>query len=203
MADTTITSIPATVTESDLADWLTSTVGDSITNDYDTARNLIRAFDLAAKNNPSLNNPQKVAISILTARNPDNEPFRQAPVTATKAATQLVTDFHITRKPDNHAQMLVDLPMPAVVTRNQCPFCRRYTRANAAAVQDHMSRCWQNPGLRCCKTCTHHQDASGTPGSPDEWLESCTHPTGPEWEDYRFPVLHCPLWESTKEADGV
>jgi hypothetical protein len=54
-----------------------------------------------------------------------------------------------------------------------------------------MTRCWQNPALRCCKTCTHHQD-----GSHPEDDESCTHPDGPEWEDYRFPVLHCPLWET-------
>jgi hypothetical protein len=189
-----MTTIPALVTESELAHWLTQTIGDPITNDYDAATQLLLDFDLAAKDGPSLNNRHQI-VSVL-APTPTAGWHPYTPLTAHAAAQHLTETFHITRKPANHAQLFVDLPMPTVVSRHQCPFCRRYTRADLRQVTDHMTRCWLNPVLACCKTCTHHQDASGSPGEPDEWLESCTHPEGPEHEDYRFPVLHCPLWET-------
>jgi hypothetical protein len=191
-----MTTIPALVTEPELTDWLTQNIGERIDNDYAAATVLLDVFDLAAKDSPSLNSRHQIATVIESERPTWHQPAN--PLTAAAAAQHLLEAFHVTRKPADYDRILVDLPMPVVVSRHQCPFCRRFTRASLAQVQDHMTRCWQNPGLRCCKTCTHHQDASGTPGSPDEWVESCTNPDGPEYEDYRFPVLHCPLWETWK-----
>lgn len=188
-----MTTFPAVVTEPELADWLTATLGDTIEDDYQTTRLLLNTFDLAAKEGSSLNNPHKITTCLDNTPTSWTQPRTRL---TTKAAAQHLTEaFRITRKPADYTTRLVDLPMPVVVARHQCPFCRRYTRADLRLVQDHMTRCWLNPALRCCKTCIHHQNASGTPGSPDEWLESCTNPAGPDWEDYRFPVLHCPLHE--------
>lgn len=184
----------ASPTEAELTDWLTANVGHMIRDEDAAARQLITAFDLASTVNTSLNNPHHIATAMEQARDTSDGPWNFAPVPAAAAAEILLARFRITRKPANHDRLFVDLPMPVVVSRHQCPFCRRYTRANQAQVRDHMTRCWENPVLRCCKTCIHHQD-----GSHPEEDESCTQPEGPEWEDYRFPVLHCPLWEA-KEA---
>lgn len=98
----------------------------------------------------------------------------------------------------------VDLPIPVVVTRHQCPHCRRYTRADPSRVEWHMGRCLKNPSARNCGTCEHHQEQSRGPNcepgrdcSCSDWDEACTHPDGPE-DDYRFPVNDCPLWEAKK-----
>ncbi|MFG3046325.1 hypothetical protein ACGFZR_15515 [Streptomyces sp. NPDC048241] len=89
------------------------------------------------------------------------------------------------------------------VVRFQCPHCR-LTRAKKTATEAHIDRCWQNPDVRACKTCVHyqpevrdygHQCHPGYHCGCNDWDESCTHPEGPD-EDYKFPVLHCPLWES-------
>lgn len=102
----------------------------------------------------------------------------------------------------------VDLPMPIVVTRHQCPHCRRYTKANLRQVQQHMTTCWRNPALRTCKACVHHQQESIDYGHQchpgyhcgcNDWLEACTHPDGPE-DDYKFPVIGCPLWEPNAQT---
>lgn len=193
-------TIQATVTETELHQWLTDNIGEQITNDYDTATQLLTVFDFAAKDSPSLNSRHQIASVLAPAPAITSQPFTPyVPLTAGAAAQHLLETFRVTRKPANYQRLLVDLPAPVVVSRHQCPFCRRYTRADFRQVQDHMTRCWQNPALRCCKACVHHQDASGTPGEPDEWVESCTSPDGPEYEDYAFPVLHCPLWQP-KEA---
>ncbi|MFF7527329.1 hypothetical protein [Streptomyces pseudovenezuelae] len=194
-----MTTIPAIVTETELADWLTQNVGPKVVDDYGaTTARILAVFDLAEKDGPSLNNPYKIGSVISPTPAITSEPFAPyVPLTAQAAAQHLLETFRVTRKPANYAQILVDLPTPVVVSRHQCPFCRRFTRSDPRQVTDHMTRCWQNPALACCKTCTHHQEASGTPGSPDEWLEACTRPEGPEYEEYRFPVLHCPLWEGT------
>jgi hypothetical protein len=183
-----MTTIPALVTETELIDWLTKNVGERIDNDYEAATVLLTVFDLAAKDSPSLNNRHQI-VTVLSPT-PTNGWHPYVPLTAGAAAQHLLEAFHVTRKPADYNRILIDLPMPVVVSRHQCPFCRRYTKASLAQVQDHMTRCWQNPALRCCKTCTHHQD-----GSHPEDDESCTNPAGPECEDYRFPVLHCPLWQ--------
>ena len=95
----------------------------------------------------------------------------------------------------------VDLPVPIVVERHQCPFCRRFTRADVARVEWHMGRCLRNPGARNCGSCVHHQPAeSGDycfPGQPcgcNEIDEGCDHPEGPGG-DLKFPVQNCPLYE--------
>jgi hypothetical protein len=195
-----VLTVQTIITEAELADWLTATIGAQVVNAYHTATQLLTAFDLAEKDGPSLNNQHKIADCLAPTPALTSEPFTPyVPLTAQAAAQHLTLTFRVTRKPADHARILIDLPTPVVVSRHQCPFCRRFTRASIAQVRDHMTRCWQNPGLRCCKTCVHHQDASGTPGGIDEWLEACTNPDGPEYEEYRFPVLHCPLWQS-KEA---
>lgn len=186
-----MTAIPPLVTEAELTVWLVEAVGEHIQGDYEATRLLLATFDLAAKEGAGLNNPNQIASCIAsTPAGADNPPW--SPVDTTAAATLLHDTYRITRKPGDLEQRLTDLPMPVVVSRHQCPFCRRHTRADLRAVQDHMGRCWQNPQLRCCKTCVHHQD-----GSHPEDDESCRHADGPEWEDYRFPVLHCPLWRPT------
>lgn len=181
-----MTTIPAVVTEPELTTWLVGQLGEMIRDDYQAARLLLDTYDLAGKDGSSLNNPHHIAACIDSTPRPDG-PW--TPVYTEQAATTIHAAYWITRKPVDYAQRLVDLPMPVVVSRHQCPFCRRFTRADPGQVRDHMTRCWQNPGLRCCKTCTHHQD-----GSHPEDDESCRHPDGPE-DDYRFPVLHCPLWQ--------
>jgi hypothetical protein len=190
-------TIQATIPEPELADWLTQNIGPQITNPYDTATQMLAVFDFTAKDSPSLNNRHQIGSTLAHAPTVGWPGF--VPLTAEAAAQHLLETFRVTRKPADYAQRLTDLPMPVIVQRHQCPFCRRFTRADLRQVQDHMTRCWQNPVLRCCKTCTHHQDASGTPSSPDEWLEACTNPEGPEYEEYAFPVLHCPLWESKEK----
>ena len=179
-------TLPALITETELATWLLKEFGPEIRNDYDTASHLLRSFDFVARNGLSLNNRHRLA-SIIASTPSIDGPF--GPVDTGEAAKTLHAAYRITRKPADHDRLMVDLPMPVIVSRHQCPFCRRFTRADQRAVQDHMTRCWSNPRLRCCKTCTHHQDA----GPYDN--EACTHPDGPEYEQYRFPVLHCPLWQ--------
>jgi hypothetical protein len=97
---------------------------------------------------------------------------------------------------------VIDLPTPILITRHQCPFCRRYTRADQTRVEWHMIRCLKNPGARNCGTCEHHQEqergVNCIPGREcvcNDWDEACTHPDGPE-DSYRFPVQGCPLWQA-------
>ncbi|MFF7880980.1 hypothetical protein ACH40F_08120 [Streptomyces sp. NPDC020794] len=191
-----MTAMPTNVAEPELRDWLIATIGEHIANDYDAATQLLAAFDFKAKDSASLNNRHQIASCLAPAPTTWPEPF--IPLSAEAAAQHLLEAFRITRKPANYATIFVDLPTPVIVSRHQCPLCRRFTRADVRQVNDHMTRCWQNPALRCCKTCIHHQD-----GSHPEDDESCTHPTGPEWEEYRFPVLHCPLWETAHPETSV
>lgn len=96
----------------------------------------------------------------------------------------------------------VDLPTPVLVTRYQCPHCRRYTRADARRVAEHMTRCWQNPELRCCKTCDHFEPevpANRCWGDPycncPGQSEGCAVDAWPA--GVPFPVTHCPQWSAT------
>jgi len=182
------------LTEDELVHWLTGELGSHVRDDHQAAELLLSAFDLATRDGASLNNIHRITACIASAST-QRACWAGKDTDIAQAAKALHTAYRITRKPDNYAQLSADLPAPTVVSRHQCPFCRRFTRASAHQVRDHMTRCWQNPALSCCKTCTHHQNASGTPDTPDEWLESCTHPDGPESEDYQFPVLYCPLWQ--------
>jgi hypothetical protein len=66
------------------------------------------------------------------------------------------------------------LPTPIVVTRHQCPHCRR-TWAKKAAATAHIPRCWRNPAARACKTCWHLEPAEDGP-YPEHpgWPQGCT-----------------------------
>jgi hypothetical protein len=172
-------------TEPELLAWIRTNLHDLWS---ETAVDTILAkFDFAEKGSPSRNSRHKVGMA-LTDPAPDAPPFTRS--TPEQAATNLATRFTITYKP---VTATAALPDPVVVSRHQCPFCRRYTRADPAAVTRHMQSCFHNPGLRCCKTCTLHQQVDAYSD------EACTHPAGPETEDYSFPVLNCPLWQP-KEA---
>lgn len=48
--------------------------------------------------------------------------------------------------------LLLPLPIPVVVTRWQCPYCRR-SRSRRKPCETHIQLCWKNPTLRGCKTC--------------------------------------------------
>ncbi|MCL8016888.1 hypothetical protein [Streptomyces sp. AS02] len=186
-------------TEAELLTWIRTHINDLWSPDAVTQ--LLAQYDFAEKNSPSRNSFSKVAMAMVAA-GPNDTPW--GATTPEQVAKNLTGQFTITYKP---VTATVDLPMPVIVERHQCPFCRRFTRAKRERVEDHMPGCFHNPGLRCCKTCTHHQEASRDvghyciPGQTcgcNDWDESCTHPAGPE-EEYSFPVLNCPLWQA-KEA---
>ncbi|MFJ8146603.1 hypothetical protein ACIQ6R_16250 [Streptomyces sp. NPDC096048] len=85
----------------------------------------------------------------------------------------------------------VSLPMPIVVTRHQCPFCRR-TWAKKAAAAAHIARCWQNPNVRACKTCVHYEPPSEGPYPQHPgWSEDCG--AGELLAD--LPNANCPSWQ--------
>jgi hypothetical protein len=189
-----MTIFPAPVTETELSDWLTINVGELIDNDAHAARLLIGAFDLLTKDGRSLNSHSRVVDHIIETKTVgESDPWSFAPIASSQAAKTLHAAFRITRKPtDEWAALLArgGMDTPLAVTRHQCPYCRRFTRASLATVEDHMTRCWKNPGLKCCVTCVHHLD-----GKHPEDDEACMADGGPEPEDYLFPVLHCPLWK--------
>lgn len=96
--------------------------------------------------------------------------------------------------------MSVDLPIPLVVTRHQCPHCRR-THSKKAATVAHMGRCWRNPAVRGCKSCEHHLPAySGEPCNPGEWCQCGESPEGCDVDAVpagtQFPIINCPKWEA-------
>jgi hypothetical protein len=97
----------------------------------------------------------------------------------------------------------VDLPIPIVVTRHQCPHCRA-TRSKKTAAIAHIGRCWKNPAVRSCKTCQHHLPPySGDTCNPGKWCgcseypEACDVRAVPEGSD--FPIVGCPQWEPREE----
>ncbi|WP_060880602.1 hypothetical protein [Streptomyces scabiei] len=91
-------------------------------------------------------------------------------------------------------------PMAVTVVRHRCTHCG-LTRAKKTAAQAHVARCWQNPDVRACKTCTHfepYEPARGCWGDPQ-----CNCPEVPEgcavgaWPDgVPFPVIDCPSWQA-------
>lgn len=197
-----MSAVQATIIVPDLANWITAEIGPRIDNDHHAATRLLTAFDFRAKDGASLNSHHQIASCLSPMPIRWDEPVPH--LSAEAAAQHLLEAFQVTRKPANYSTLFVDLPMPVVVSRHQCPFCRRFTRADPGQVRDHMTRCWQNPVLRTCKTCTHyqpevhdfrHQCHPGYHCGCNDWDESCTHPDGPDWEDFQFPILHCPLWQ--------
>ncbi|MEU8829394.1 hypothetical protein [Streptomyces sp900116325] len=91
---------------------------------------------------------------------------------------------------------VTELPIPLVVTRHQCPHCRR-TWAKPAAATAHIGRCWKNPAASGCKTCTHFVPPEEGPylGDPG-WPEDC----GVGRDLRNGLVIHCPLWEPQPTA---
>lgn len=98
------------------------------------------------------------------------------------------------------ARLADAVAIPLVVTRYQCPHCRR-TRAKRPAAESHIARCWQNPAVRACTTCEHYDpggDACGCDpgcnwGAPGPIPPSCNAGV-PFPESYR-PVIDCAFWE--------
>ncbi|MEU5477500.1 hypothetical protein [Streptomyces mirabilis] len=90
--------------------------------------------------------------------------------------------------------MTVDLPIPVVVTRHQCPFCR-ITRAKRAAMVAHIGRCWHNPAARGCKTCVHYEPADPDGPYPEHpgWDEGCAQ----ERDLAAGLQTGCPQWQPT------
>ncbi|MFD5709526.1 hypothetical protein ACFWHW_03875 [Streptomyces pharetrae] len=79
-----------------------------------------------------------------------------------------------------------------VVTRHQCPHCRR-TWAKRSAATTHVARCWQNPETRGCKTCTHFEPADPDGPYPEHpgWPESCDQ----ERDLTTGLRTNCPSWQ--------
>lgn len=100
----------------------------------------------------------------------------------------------------------VDLPIPIVVTRHQCPHCRR-THGKKQTAVEHMGRCWKNPAVRACKTCVHFDPGGDSCGCEPGCNWGSSGPTQPSCGagmslpgDFR-PVTHCPLWQA--RTDGA
>ncbi|MET9517460.1 hypothetical protein [Streptomyces sp. NPDC002994] len=95
----------------------------------------------------------------------------------------------------------VDLPLPVVVTRHQCPYCR-ITRSKRSAAVAHMARCWNNPANRTCRSCVHFEPAvSYGDCEPGRRCSCGDEPAncGVEVElpDYdQMPVTDCQQWET-------
>lgn len=45
-------------------------------------------------------------------------------------------------------------PIRFVAVRWKCPHCQ-FSRSKEASIVDHMTRCWQKPENRACKTCAN------------------------------------------------
>lgn len=97
----------------------------------------------------------------------------------------------------------VDLPIPVVVTRHQCPHCRRTHSKKAAAVA-HIGRCWHNPDNRTCKGCRHFEPGYAStsqciPGRDCNCGDVDTEcRAGVDLPDFdQLPVTNCPKWEAS------
>ena len=89
-------------------------------------------------------------------------------------------------------------PIPFTVTRYRCPTCTR-TGSSKTRIASHMTRCWNDPANRSCKTCEHFEPASFM----DEWCA-----IGQElpiiersYGQATMPRLHCELWAARSGED--
>src|SRR5690242_9242341 len=87
-------------------------------------------------------------------------------------------------------------PLPMIVTRYQCPHCRR-TRSKQAAASAHIARCWKNPNARGCKTCAHFDQVPtgddclpGHPCNCNNGWERCAA----DLSIKNGLVIDCPRW---------
>lgn len=96
-------------------------------------------------------------------------------------------------------------PVAVMVKRWECPFCRR-RRASKQATTEHIGRCWHNPAVRSCKTCTHFiSEPSGewcVPGQPcncnNGYMECAA---GVDLDIAQVPVTGCSLWKLSEAAE--
>jgi hypothetical protein len=102
------------------------------------------------------------------------------------------------------AEQVTAQPELIVVQRYRCPFCHR-SRSARKATAEHIGRCWQNPAVRSCKTCTHLEPGYDACGCTDgcNWGS----PSGPVPESCAAGVelggpvrTGCPLWTPKEEA---
>jgi hypothetical protein len=98
-------------------------------------------------------------------------------------------------------------PVPVMVRRFECPFCRHRRSAMKAAAA-HIARCWLNPAVKACKTCAHFTDEPGSgeyceAGRPcpcDQGYRKCEAGI-PEVADGEIKTA-CPLWLLKGGSDG-
>lgn len=95
-------------------------------------------------------------------------------------------------------------PVPVMVRRYDCPFCR-HRRAAKKAAGEHMARCWRNPATRSCKTCAHLTEVADgepcVPGQPCHCNEGYSYcEAGMTFGAVTFPVTGCPLWKPRAAA---
>ena len=90
-------------------------------------------------------------------------------------------------------------PVPVMVKRWECPFCRR-RRSGKAATAEHLGRCWLNPAVRSCKTCalfllvpSGEPCFPGRPCNCNDGYVECRAGESLSFED--VPRVGCPLWE--------
>lgn len=93
--------------------------------------------------------------------------------------------------------------IPVTVVRHQCPHCRR-TWAKQPAAASHVARCWNNPDVRSCKTCEHHEPGEAAGGC---WGDSyCNCPEVPESCAIAAAtpmVTDCPAWRPLYALSGA
>lgn len=91
------------------------------------------------------------------------------------------------------AELTTVEPVRLQVVRFKCPFCpRSYARKKPAV--EHIARCWRNPGLRSCLSCTFHELTSfGELCFADVDLEA-------KIAAGAFPVRNCESWGSKDGA---
>jgi hypothetical protein len=104
------------------------------------------------------------------------------------------------------AETIEAAPVPVMVRRWRCPFCRQSRSAKKAAAA-HVARCWRNPAARACFTCaslTQHPADYGRcfPGEPCDCgapFDECAQGID---LDKEFPRVACPLWRALTREDG-
>ena len=97
-------------------------------------------------------------------------------------------------------------PVPVMVQRYECPFCKR-RRSVRKATAVHIARCWLNPAAKACKTCEHFTDVPS--GDYCEGGRPCACNKGFQQCEAGIPDVAageirtgCPLWKLKETSDG-
>ncbi|MEU3013393.1 hypothetical protein [Nocardia asteroides] len=93
------------------------------------------------------------------------------------------------------------IPVPFTVTRYRCPCCTRRTASRKSAIAEHIARCWHNPDVRTCRTCSAGESSPGRGhGYEDGYLayQHCRRAITLPADG--TPVVGCPLW-TPKDTD--